>query len=417
MRDRTGFLERCRRESGDVVPLRFGPRRALLVNHPEEIERILVREVEDFPKLFVLRNRMRPDDTEEPEQHYWPRGGLARNAFHREKLCSYSETITGLVTELLDDWQDGETRDILPDMLATTLMVVMETLFGADVRARVPAIQSAMDDMLAELVQRLNWMMLLPDWLPTRTNRRSKKAMRHVEDLLEALLPEGIADQEHCAPMLAMLHAVALQRPIDYTEARREALAMAVAGHESSGLTLAWLWYLVAQHPDVAARMEAEVDAALGDDMPTMATRRQMPYTEMVIQEALRLYPPVWIMARRAARPTTLAGQSVPAGTIVLMSQWLAHRNPEYFCDPDCFRPERWEDDLSQRLPRYAYFPFSGGTRVCPGANFAMHELMLVVPAMVQRVRLSLAPNRPVTLSPTFTLRPGNGIHMVVQHR
>jgi cytochrome P450 len=414
MRDRTGFLEHCRREQGDVVHLRFGPHRALLINRPDDIERVLVADVETFPKLFVLRNRLRPDKTAEPAQHYWPRPALARSVFHRNQLASYSATVTDAAAEMLANWHDGDTRDILPDVLATTLTVVVRTLFGADVSARIPALQSAMNDMLAELVQRLNWMLLLPDWLPTRTNRRAKAGMRFVDELLEELIPDGLADRPAAAPLPAMLHAAAAERAIDYAEARREALAMAVAGHESSGLALAWFMYLMARHPEVAGRVEAEVDAALGGRIPTAESRQRLPYTEMVIQETLRLYPPVWIMTRRAAQRTTLAGEHLPAGTLVLVSQWLAHRNAEYFPAPECFQPDRWANGLSRRLPHYAYFPFSGGPRVCPGSTFAMHELMLIVPMIVQHARLSLVPNRPVTLSPTFTLRPEHGIQMVI---
>jgi cytochrome P450 len=419
MRDRTGFLERCRREQGDVARLRFGPHRALLVNQPEVIDRVLVRDVDAFPKLFIMRNRLRPGDAQEPESRmqYWPRADMARMVFHRDQLASYSETITGLATELLDGWQDGETREILSDMLSMTLMVIMRTLFDADVRSRIPALQSAVEDISAGLIQRLNWMLLLPDWLPTRTNRRSKRAMGQIDELLDVLLPDGIADRPHSAPMLAMLHAAAQRHAVDYTEARRQALAATVAGYESSGLSLAWFWYLVAQHPEVVARLEDEVDGVLGGQIPTFEHRSQLPYMEMVFQEVLRLYPPVWVMTRRAAHSTTLGGQAVSAGTFLLISPWLAQRHPEYFPDPECFRPDRWADGLSQRLPRFAYFPFSAGSRVCPGANFAMHELMLIAATMIQRVRLLLVPDQRVTLSPTFTLRPSNGIQMIVQQR
>jgi cytochrome P450 len=415
--DRTGFLEQRWLAHGNVVPLRLGPHKAVLLNDPADIERVLVHESEFFPKLFVLRNRLRAGDTAEPEQHYWPRADLARAAFHREYLAAYAATMTDAVERMVATWADGDTRDILPDMLGLTLTILVRCLFDAEVRAWIPGLHAAMDDLLAELEQRLRWMLLRPDWWPAPANLRAKRAARYVESLLTWLIPDGVADRPQQAPLLALLHAASAGRPIDYSAARREALALAVAGHESSALTLTWLCHLLAHHPDVAARLEAEVEVVLNGRAPTPADRARLPYTQMVIHETLRLYPPVWVMTRRAARATSFGGVPVAAGTIVLVSQWLAQRNPEHFAEPDQFRPERWAEDARPDPPRYAYFPFAGGPRACPGGAFAVHELLLAVPVIVQRVRLAPAPGQVVALAPSFTLRPRHGLRMVIHRR
>ncbi|MBV8230242.1 MAG: cytochrome P450, partial [Planctomycetaceae bacterium] len=190
-----------------------------------------------------------------------------------------------------------------------------------------------------------------------------------------------------------------------------------MAGHETTANTLAWTWYLLAHHPEAEARLHAEVDDVLGDRPPTVADLPRLPYADRVVTEALRVFPTVWLLGREAIEPCEVGGYRVPVGTTVYMSQWVVHRDPRFFDDPEVYHPDRWADGLAQRLPRYAYFPFGGGPRICIGNGFAMMESVLLLATIAQRFRLALAPGAMIKPLPTMTLRPDGGIKMVLAQR
>jgi cytochrome P450 len=194
-------------------------------------------------------------------------------------------------------------------------------------------------------------------------------------------------------------------------------MTLFMAGHETTANTLAWTWYLLANHPEAEARLHAELDAVLGDRPPTFDDLPRLTYTDHVITEALRYYPTVWIVGREAIEPCVVGGYRVPVGMTVYMSQWVLHRDRRFFDDPDTFRPERWADGLAKRLPRYAYFPFGGGPRICIGNSFALMESVLLLATIARRYRLRVAPGTKVTPIPTMTLRPDGGVPVTLERR
>jgi cytochrome P450 len=194
-------------------------------------------------------------------------------------------------------------------------------------------------------------------------------------------------------------------------------MTLFLAGHETTANTLAWAWFLLAGHPDVEARLHDELDRVLGGRPPSLADLPGLGYTEHIITETLRLYPPGWMLGREAIEPVELAGYRVPKGTTVFMSACVIHRDPRWFDDPDAFRPDRWADGLIQRIPRYAYFPFGGGPRICIGNHFALLEATLVLATIAQKYRLRLAPDAVVTPLASMTLRPAHGVKMVLSRR
>jgi cytochrome P450 len=198
---------------------------------------------------------------------------------------------------------------------------------------------------------------------------------------------------------------------------RDEMMTLFLAGHETTAIVLAWTWYLLATHPDAAARLAAELDQVLGGCAPTMADLPHLPYTEHVVQESMRLFPPAYCIGREPLEKCTLGGFEVPAGHTIFMSQWVLHRDPRYFDDPEQFLPERWASDAIKALPKYAYFPFGGGPRICIGANFAMMEACLILATMAQAWQLTLTPGHPVEPLPQMTLRPKYGIKGTVRRR
>jgi cytochrome P450 len=202
-------------------------------------------------------------------------------------------------------------------------------------------------------------------------------------------------------------------------QVRDEAVTLLLAGHETTALALSWTWFLLARHPEIASRLEEELDSVLGGRAPTAADLPRLRYAEMVIQESMRLYPPAWGIGRQAVGPFEIGGYRLPAGTNVFLCQWIVHRDERFFPDPMCFNPERWRDDpvRSGSLPRFAYFPFGGGPRVCIGASFAMLEAVLLLASIASKYRMSLAAGHRVEMLPSITLRPKNGVQVHLARR
>jgi cytochrome P450 len=422
-RDRLGFLERCAREYGDCVGIRLGPFRVMVVNHPDLVEDVLVTQNRRFIKHFALR-MAKPtlgNGLLTSEGEFWRKQRrLAQPAFHRDRIASYASVMVDYTERMLHSWSGGQTRDVQDDMMRLTLEIVAKTLFDADVTGASADASIAMETLLRSFTARVNNVFRLPMNFPTPANLRFKRAARRLDDLLFSVITERRAAGKDRGDLLSML--LQARDEDDGTrmtdrQLRDETMTLFMAGHETTANTLAWAWYLLANHPDVEARLHAEVDAVLGDRPPTFDDLARLPYADMVITEALRFYPTVWLLGREAIEPCEVGGYHIPVGTTIYMSQWVLHRDPRYFDDPESFRPERWADGLAKRLPRYAYFPFGGGPRICIGNSFALMESVLLLATIARRFQLRLAPDASVTLMPTMTLRPDGGIKMIVSER
>lgn len=196
---------------------------------------------------------------------------------------------------------------------------------------------------------------------------------------------------------------------------RDEVMTLFLAGHETTANALSWTWYLLAQHPEVEAKLRAELQAVLGDRLPTAQDVPRLPYTERVVLESMRLYPPVYGFSRQAVQPCTIGGFAIPAGTTLIMAQWVLHRDPRWFTDPERFDPDRWTPEFQKQLPKYVYIPFGAGPRVCIGNSFSMMEAILVLAVLAPRLRFRLVPDHPVIPWPSITLRPKHGIRATVE--
>jgi cytochrome P450 len=306
-------------------------------------------------------------------------------------------------------------------MMRLTLAVVGQTLFGADVEEEAPEIGRALTDTFrsfnlallpfGELLQRV-------PFLPPV--RRFNEAKARLDATIYRLIAEHRADGHDRGDLLSMLIA-AQDTEVDGgrmtdLQLRDEAMTIFLAGHETTANALTWTWYLLAEHPAAEARMHAEIDAALGGRLPAADDLPRLPYTRMVLAEAMRLYPPAWVIGRRNVEPYTVRGVTLPARTVVLTSQWVTHRDPRWWPEPERFRPERWGEAPGDR-PKFAYFPFGAGTRVCIGEQFAWMEGMLLLATIAQRWRLRLVPGHPVVPQAIITLRPRHGMRMVAEAR
>ena len=421
LRDPPAFLERCARDYGDVVPLRFGPKRALFLNDPAAIEAVLVAKSELFAKPYIVRtDRVRIGNGQVgAEGDVWRRQRLTQPAFLRRRLTDYGDSMVAATARMLTTWHDGDTFDVVPAMMRLTLEIVAETLLGADVTDDADEVGTALTVVMDTFMTRLRTLFLVPELLPTPGNVRLRRAQRQLDAVMDRMIATRRASRCDATDLLGLLlqAQAASGGAMTDQQIRDQAMAFFLAGHETVALALSWTWYLLAQHPAVEATLLDELQTVLGDRVPTPADQPRLVYTEMVALEALRLYPPVWVMARVALQTCALGGHQVPAGTMVLMSQWVTHRDPRFFDQPALFHPDRWRDGFTQWLPRYAYFPFGGGPRGCIGRGFAMMEAVLLLATIAQRFQLTTEPGHPVVPRASITLRPAHGIRVVLHQR
>jgi len=421
-RDWLGFLEQCARDYGDIVYFRFFNIPICYVNHPGAIESVLITDYANFIKSKdyqslrgVLGNGLLTSEGE-----FWRRQRrLAQPGFHRDRIAGYASTMVAAAERMLGSWQDGETRDVHQEMMKVTLEIAARTLFHAEVAGSARDVGEALEVVMDQYLARVDLAFLIPESWPTPGNLRFRKAVERLDRIIYGIIRERRAAADAGDDLLAMLLAARDDDGQGMTDRqlRDEVMTLLLAGHETTANNLSWTWYLLAQYPDVEARLLAELDAVLGGRHPLVGDLRRLVYTNKVIQESLRLYPPAWGIGREALHDFELGGYRLPAGTNVFMSQWLMHHDARYYDEPQRFRPERWTEEFENRLPRFAYFPFGGGPRVCVGAAFAKMEAVLLLATIAPRFHLSLMSDRPPPLLPSITLRPKEGIKVVLHRR
>jgi cytochrome P450 len=423
IRDTVGFLRTCAREYGDIVTFRTGPQRTFLLNHPDYIEDVLVTRNHNFIKPFALR-RMHlflGDGLLSSDGEAWRRRRrLAQPAFHKDRITAYATVMVVYAQRRLAAWHGGDVRDVHDEMMQITYEIVGKTLFDAEVGDRAADVREALAVAL-EHYQKLvsSFWILFPDAIPTPANLRLRKALNHLDSAIYRVVDDRQADGTDRGDLLSMLLRAQDEdgSRLSRRQLRDEVMTLMFAGHDTTALTLTWCWYLLAQHPDVETKLHAELAQVLGGRAPTVDDVPNLKYTAMIVNEVLRLYPPAWGIAREAVDDCEIGGYRVPKGSIVLMSQSVMHRDGRYFEDPDSFRPERWTNGLAKTLPKYAYFPFGGGQRLCIGNAFALMESALLIATIAQSYRFALAANHAVEAHAALTLRPRYGMQMVLHKR
>jgi cytochrome P450 len=423
-RDMIGFLERTARVHGDVAYFTLGPQPVYLLSHPDDIKDVLITYNKSFVKGRGLQRAKRLLGegllTSEGEFHTRQRR-LAQPAFHRQRIASYAATMVDCASVVRDRWDDGASLDMSDEMMRLTLAVVGKTLFGADVESEADEIGHALSE-----VMRLFEIATLPfaellEKLPLPATRRFNRARARLDRTVLRLIAERRASGEDTGDLLSMLllaqDVEGDGRGMTDEQLRDECMTLLLAGHETTANALTWTWYLLSQHPEVEAKLHAELDEALEGRVPTFEDLRRLPYTERVLTESMRLYPPAWVIGRRAVADVPVGGYMVPANAIVLTSQYVVQRDPRWFAEPLRFDPDRWTPEAKSSLPRFAYFPFGGGARQCIGEQFAWTEGILLLASLAQSWRARLVPGHPVALQPLITLRPKHGMRMTVARR
>jgi len=415
-RDVLRYYDEWSREYGDIVALQLGAWPAVLLNNSDYAEYVLVRNHRNFIKFPLFFRHVRAifgQGLLTSEGDFWHRQRrLAAPAFHAQRVAGYGDAMVQDTERMLAGWQPSELRDVHADMMGLTLRIAAKTLFNTEVDEDVADIGQTFNTLAEEIAVRVRRPFLIPDFIPTPSNVRYVRGVRRVDQLVTTIIKERQAQGGDRGDLLSMLMLARDDegQPMTERQLRDEVITLLLAGHETTALALSWTWYLLSQHRDVDAKLAAELREVLGGRAPAVSDLPRLRYTEQVVTEAMRLYPPAWGFGREALADCEIGGYAIRAGTTVIISPWVSHRDPRYFEEPLRFRPERWANDFAAKLPRFAYIPFGGGPRICIGNRFAMMEAVLILATVAQRFRVEWQRDRPVVPLPSITLRPKNGV-------
>jgi cytochrome P450 len=422
-RDTLGFIERCR-HYGDVVRMRFLYLTVHFLYNPDDIEYVLSTNAKNFIKSRSLRSpffqRLVGNGLLTSEGEEWKRQRrLAQPAFHRPRISAYGDVMVEYATRTISSWRHGEQRDIHRDMMRLTLEIVVKTLFNADVSGDADKVGQVLSQMVKPFASQATVKWILDNRLPTPAHRRFNQAAKEIDEIVYRIIAERRASSHDQGDLLSMLLAAYDEDGSQLTnrQLRDEVMTLFLAGHETTALTLSWAWYLLAQNPEVEKKFHSELDEVLQGRLPAMADMSNLKYTETIAKESMRLYPPAYGVGRETIEECEIGSYRVPAKSQVFMFQWATQRDARFFEEPQRFCPERWTENFSNTLPKYAYFPFGGGPRLCIGNYFAMMEVVLLLAGIGQRFKFSLLPDHPVSLLPAMSLRPRDGIRVTVENR
>ena len=421
-KDPMGFLERLAREFGDVVHWRIGGQHTFLINRPDLIRDVLVTDARKFCKEMKASRTLLGEGltVSDGELHRRQRRAI-QPTFRHERIPVFAEVMVRYAERARTRWRDDATLDLKEEMEGISLAVIGETMFGANLEPHAATIHSAMDAAIGSPPN-----MLLPwaravEKLPLPAVHRAKAGRAKIHGIVEQLISDRRSAGDRGEDLLSILLLAQNEgsngaRMTD-EQIHDEMMNLLIAGYETVSNALAWTWYLLSEHPEVEAQLHEEIDRVLANRLPTFADIAALQCTENVIRESLRLYPPLWMVWRRAIEDYPLDGYVAPAGSIIIMSQHVMHRDERYFAEPLRFNPERWTEEFSERLPKFAYFPFGGGPRQCVGDRFGFMEAVLILATVAQKWSLRLVPGRAVVPNPLLTLRPKYGLQMIAHRR
>jgi cytochrome P450 len=421
-RDTLAFLLDMR-QYGDLVLWKFGPFPAYIVNAPALMHQMLIADADHYHKDRTSRIILNPvlgEGVFLANGDAWKRQRkLVAPAFHTRRIGAYAEVMVDYANRLMERWNDGAALEVDHEMTHLTMEVISKTLFDAQVGAETDDISEQITILLSIVNHRFNSLFPVPLWLPTPENRAFKRAIAKLDEIVARFIAQRRASGEDKGDLLSMLLMARDDddHPMSDKQVRDEAITLFGAGHETTANALMWTWYLLSQNPDVEAKLHDELARVLGGRDPRIEDLPNLPYTEMVIKEALRLYPPAFSVVREAADDVTLGGYALPKGSIILGNIYGMHRDDRYFPNPQRFDPERFSPENEKTIPKYAYLPFGGGARICLGNAFAMLEARLVLATIAQKYRLALAPNFEVVPQRVFTLRAKYGMKMIAKQR
>jgi len=417
-RDPIPFFTKLASDYGDASQFHVGPQQIFFFNHPDLIRELLVTQHRSFHKSRVLqRSKIIFGEgllTSEEEVHRRQRR-LVQPAFHRERIARYAEVMIARAARL--GWRDGDVLDVHHEMMRLTLSVVAKALFDAEVDREADEIGAALTSLVDLFPTLMNPIANLLRKLPLPQTMRFRRSLERLDKTVYAIIDKRRKSGEDRGDLLSML-LMAVDEEGDGggmtdQQLRDEAMTLFLAGHETTANALAWTWYLLSLNPEAADAMHRELATVLGDRLPTPADYARLPYTEMIVAESMRMFPPAWAVSRLAIEDAMIGEWLVPRGAVVVAAQAVTHRDARWFPDPDRFDPLRFTPEAKASRPKLSYFPFGAGPRICIGEGFAWMEAVLIVATIAQRWKLDLV-SRDVTPQASITLRPKGGIRMRV---
>lgn len=428
-RDTLGFFDAAR-TYGDIYRFKLLSPVGILTVHvlsrPEYVRHVLRDHQANYRKsgAYDRLSAVIGNGLLTSEGDFWRRQRrLAQPAFHRSRLALLGKTMTAATEEMLAQrWEAaaraGTPLDVAEEMTRLTLTIVGRTMLSTDLADRSSEVGQAVRYLLEYTDRRIKAVAVLPESVPTPRNRRFRRSLKILDDLVYTLIDERRGQGEDRGDLLSMLAAARDEETgeaMSERQLRDELMTILIAGHETTAAALSWAWYLLSKHPEVARTMTAELDSVLGGRPPTFDDLPSLPYTGMVFKETLRLYPPGWMIARIAREYDEIGGYAIPKGSRVAVSPYVVHRNPALWENPEGFDPERFAPGRATGRPDYAYFPFGGGPRKCIGGNFATMEATLVLATVAQRYLPELVPGFRVRPEAAISLRPKEGLPMILR--
>jgi cytochrome P450 len=411
------------REHGDIVQFNVAGVGYLVV-HPDYIQHILRDNESNFPHAPYLRARWAKivgGGLVTSKGTFWERQRrLANPSFHQDRIVGFGQIMTETTNEMLEEWQraadSGEPIEVRDEMMRLTITILSKAMFSANIWEKTELIRRDVGVLLTHASNRLVSPVDPPEWIPIPAHRRFLGAQRSFDNLIYEIIAER--RQNPGDDLLSMfLQAVDEEtgEAMDDVQVRDEVRTMFIAGHETTATSLGWTWYLLSSYPAIAAKLRAELAEVLGGRTPTVNDLPNLPYLWRVIQESLRLYPPIWMYLRTALTDDEVGGQWIKAGKNIYISPFITHRHPDFYENPEGFDPSRFEPEKTKSWHRFQYFPFGGGPRKCIGNSFAITEMQLVVATALQRFELERVPGHPVVISAGLSLRPRDGLLMRVK--
>ncbi|MEM7332990.1 MAG: cytochrome P450 [Chloroflexota bacterium] len=419
--DRISMMQNWVQEFGNVFTLRMAIFNLMIVNEPALVRELLVKKVTQIhrdPFTSKVFKRFLGEGVLAAEGKMWQRKRrLVRPAFHARRIQDYTAVMTQYTQEMVNGWQAGHQLAIDKELTQLTLRIIAKTIYNVDVAEQAEEIGRNMAIAAKIAEGQLGQPLIPPKWVPTPNNRKQNRAIQNVHALLLEIINQRKASGEDAGDLLSMLIQARDEdgSALSDEELLDECMTLFFAGHETTAALLTWTWYLLSKNPEVKQKLQSEIDTALNGKPIAFEDMEKLPFTEWVIKEGLRLYPPAWSLARVALEDMTLGGRAVPKNTVIFASPFLMHRSAEHFPDPERFWPERWADDQPQP-DRFAYFPFGAGPRVCLGNMFAMLEAKVILATIVQNFDLDLLSEK-IELDLQVTLRPKDSLMMQVLSR
>jgi cytochrome P450 len=409
----------CARDHGDIVHCRVLGMSAFLLNHPDDVEHVLLTRAKNYLKGFKRQRTNSPfgQGLLLSDGSVWQRQRrLMQPPFNKSAIAAHSDAMRVGVQDHLQSWASGEVRVIDHEMKTLTLKVFLRMLVGSEESYDIRGLERVFEGLEEHFDRVFSSPIQLPAWAPTPGNRHFRRSLGQLDARISELI--RVRREQPSDDLLSfIIRSADREDGISDALLHDEVLSLFLAGHETTALCLTYTLYLLAKHPEVEGRLAEECQSVLGDRPPSITNLHAMPYAAQVVTESLRLYPPIYAMVREPLEDDTIRGYSVPAGSLVVLPQWVIQRDARFFDEPEEFRPERWTEDFSRQLPRFAYFPFGGGARLCIGNHLALMETALLLVSLVQRYRFERLAEEPLELACAITMRPKRAVKLRVTAR